>query len=144
VNAACYALSLPRWQRRAIVALGAGDLATGALLVLSPATVESLLFLAPSAPAASIYVRWIGVFVAAVGGSYLLPFRSHDPRARRERLRLALEWTAAARLAVAAFVGTAVLTAALPEGWCLVGIYDALAASGQLALLASWARRDGD
>lgn len=133
-----------RWQRRAIQALGAGDLATGVLLVISPATVETLLFLRPSPPEAAIFVRWIGVFVAVVGAAYLLPFRIRDAAARRERLRFVLEWTAWARLAVATFVGAAVLAAALPEGWCLVGSYDALAASGQLALLAAWARRDAD
>lgn len=136
------ASSPTRWQRRAIQALGAGDLATGVLLVISPATVEALLFLRPSPPAAAVYVRWIGVFVAAVGAAYLLPFRIRDEAARRERLRFVLEWTAWARLAVATFVGSAVLAAALPDGWCLVGSYDALAASGQLALLAAWARHD--
>jgi len=144
VNAVSDGLSLPRWQRGAIVALGAGDLATGVLLVLSPATVESLLGLAPSPPAASVFLRWVGLFVAAVGAAYLAPFRIAAAASRRERLRFALAWTAWTRLAVAAFVGAAVLAAALPDGWCLVGSYDALAASGQLALLASWARRDGD
>lgn len=142
MSAARAAASPPLWQRRAIQALGAGDLATGVLLVISPATVETLLFLRPSPAAAAIFVRWVGVFVAAVGAAYLLPFRVREESARRERLRFVLEWTAWARLAVATFVGAAVLTAALPDGWCLVGSYDALAASGQLALLASWARRD--
>lgn len=134
--------SPPRWQRLAIQALGVGDLATGALLAASPQRVEALLGLASSDPAADVFVRWLGVFVAAVGAAYLLPWRVADGAARRERVRGALEWTALARLAVAAFVGVSVMAAALPEGWCFVGVYDALAASGQLALLASWARRD--
>lgn len=130
----------PRWQLAALIALGAGDLVTGALLVAAPTFAFAQLGFAPVAPAATIFVRWIGVFVAALGAAYLLPFRVVDKRERDERLRAALEWTALARLAVAAFVAFAVLTAALPEGWCFVGSYDALAATAQLALLASWAR----
>lgn len=133
---------LARWEAIVIVLLGAGDLVTGVLLVASPTFVESLLFLAPSDPEAATFVRWIGVFVGSIGAAYLLPWRTRDLIARRERLRFVLEWAAWARLAVAAFVGVNVLAAALPEGWCLVGAYDALAASGQLALLAVWTKRD--
>jgi hypothetical protein len=134
------AASPPRWQLAALVALGAGDLVTGVALVAAPAFVLGLLGFAPVTPAATIFVRWIGVFVAAIGGAYLLPFRVGDKRERHERLRAALEWTALVRLAVAAFVAIAVLTAALPERWCFVGGYDAFAATAQLALLAAWAR----
>ena len=133
----------PRWQQMAVVALGAGDLLTGALLVASPATVERLLGIAPSPPEAAIFMRWIGLFVAVVGAAYLLPFRWPAGAARLERLRATLEWTAIVRLAVAAFVGAGVLSAALPETWCFVGSYDALAATGQLALLAAWSAHRG-
>jgi len=132
--------SPPSWQFAVVIALGAGDLVTGALLVVAPAVVFRLLGFAPAPDEATIFVRWIGVFVAAIGGAYLLPFRLAAGRERQERLRATLEWTALARLAVATFVAAGVLAVALPEGWCFVGSYDALAASAQLALLAAWGR----
>jgi hypothetical protein len=114
---------------------GFGDAATGLLLALRPALPLALLGL-PAPPAgAGIYLRWIGVFVAAVGAAYLYPWLVPGRGERRGRLRAALELTAGARLAVAGFLGAAVLGAALGEGWLLVGFYDAVVGLAQLAFL---------
>lgn len=135
---------LAPWVRVAVFAIGAGDAATGLALVAAPEWTGSHLGLPPVADEARIFLRWIGVFVLAIGLAYFHPWRTATERARRERLRSVLEWTAGARLLVAGFIASSVATGALAEGWCFVGAYDALVASGQLLLLARGAIPDAD
>ncbi len=116
--------------------IGAGELATGAHLLASPATVEAGLGLAPSPAAATIFLRWIGVFVSAVGLAYLAPWLASRADERALRLRFALETTAAVRLFVAFFVVSAVAAGGLAAGWIGVGAYDGLLGIGQILLLA--------
>jgi hypothetical protein len=137
------AIDLRAGQVALVLALGLGDLGTGALLVAWPRGVERLLGIAPGPQEAAIWLRWIGLFVAAVGAALLVPLAATHAPARRERLCFALGGTAAVRLAVATFVAISVLSDALPHAWCRVGVYDAVAASAQVALLAAWRRASG-
>jgi hypothetical protein len=113
---------------------GLGDAATGVLLVAVPALVLRLLGISGDL-AADPLLRFVGVFVACVGIAYLYPWVLRGPL-RGYRLRTAIEITAGARLAVAAFLAAAVLRATLDAAWIPVGGYDALVAAAQLALLA--------
>lgn len=137
MNATAADLGLRRWQLGSILVLGLGDLATGVLLVIGPGLVERLLSIPSGEASNAVWLRWIGVFVASIGLAYLWPLRGEGAR-RRLRLRFALEWTAGARLAVAASVAVSVISGDLDQQWCLVGAYDALAAIAQLALLGAW------
>lgn len=113
---------------------GGGDLATGLALVLRPAWIAGLLGVSV-APQALLFLRWIGVFVACVGAAYLYPWLWPEGPSRWGRLRVALEVTAGARVAVAGFVASAVVAAALSEPWLLVAGFDALVAIAQMFLL---------
>jgi hypothetical protein len=124
------------------ITLGLGDVATGVSLLIGPRWVPSILGIAAPPEGADVFLRWIGIFVAAVGSAYLDPWRTPAGALRRARLRAVLQWTAGVRLAVAGFVALAVLGGALPDGWCLVGAYDAVAATLQLTLVAVGALGD--
>lgn len=133
-------------QRRVALllgAVGAGELATGAALLIAPGWVCRALGASPVAEA-WIWLRWIGIFVAAVGALYLFPLFGGSAL-RGLRFRFALEATSLVRLLVAAFVAISILTDALETGWALVGVYDAAVGVGQLALLVrgvfSWENR---
>lgn len=122
---------------RAFAALiGAGEAAAGLVLLARPSWMVQALHLAPPPPEAAIFLRWIGVFVLATGLAYLLPWTRPAGEERDLRLRVALEWTSAARLLVASFVAVADLAGELPLGWCAVGAYDGVVACVQLAWLA--------
>lgn len=135
MNRAVAALS--KAQRRTLaflLAIGLGEVATGSCLVISPRLVSQMLGVSTSSES-SIWLRWIGVFVAAVGALYLLPLAGSS-RFLRPRVRFGLEATSTVRVLVASFVAVSILTDALPTGWALVGVYDAAVAVGQFALLA--------
>ena len=115
--------------------VGAGEAMSGLALVAHPRWALGVLGLTPP-PQASVFLRWIGIFVLATGLAYLLPWtRPAGPR-RDVRLRAAIEWTSVARLLVASFVAFADLAGELPAGWCAVGAYDGVVACVQLAWLA--------
>jgi hypothetical protein len=111
---------------------GGGDAATGLLLLAAPRLVLRLL--GATAPGEGlILLRFVGVFVGSVGLAYLYPWLLRD---RDSRVRTAIEITAGVRLAVALFVGFAVMTGQLDLPWTTVGAYDALVAVAQIGLLA--------
>lgn len=113
---------------------GGGDAATGLLLLAAPRLVLRLLGAAD--PGGDlILLRFVGVFVGCVGLAYLSPWLSRGRR-RERRLVSAGEMTAGVRLAVALFLGFAVMTGRLDLPWATVGAYDALVASAQIGLLA--------
>jgi hypothetical protein len=114
---------------------GAVELGTGSLLVAAPELALRLLRI-PGPPAEPVWLRFVGVFVAAVGVLYLLA-RLGAPARRAGRLVAALESTAVVRAMVAAFLGACVAVRALPPGWLLVAGFDAALATAQLA----WTRR---
>jgi hypothetical protein len=110
---------------------GGGDAATGLLLLMAPGLVLRLLGI--TAPGDDlILLRFVGVFVGSVGLAYLYPWLLRG----ESRLRTAIEITAGVRLAVALFLGFAVMAGQLDLPWATVGVYDALVATAQIGLLA--------
>ena len=111
---------------------GGGDAATGLLLLAAPGFVLRLL--GTTIPGDGlVLLRFVGVFVGSVGLAYLYPWLLRDGGFR---VRTAIEITAGVRLAVALFLGCAVLTGRLDLPWATVGAYDALVAAAQIGLLA--------
>lgn len=115
------------------LALGAGllDLGSGLALVFVPGLMLKLMGAAPLAPEPAIYLRWVGAFVAAVGGCYLWPLW------RREvvLLRHALELTILFRLAAGLYSAWAIATGALPLAWVSVPLTDFTLAATQTWLV---------
>lgn len=111
---------------------GGGDALTGLLLLAAPRLVLRLLGIA--APGGDlIFLRFVGVFVGSVGCVYLYPWLSQE---RGSRVATTLEITAGIRLAVALFLGFAVMWSRLDLPWATVGAYDALVAIAQMGLMA--------
>jgi hypothetical protein len=113
---------------------GGGDAVTGLLLVAAPRLVLRLLGAAEPGEDL-ILLRFVGVFVGCVGLAYLYPWLYRGLR-RDHRLVAVAELTAGIRLAVALFLGFALMTGRLDLPWATVGAYDALVASAQIGLLA--------
>jgi hypothetical protein len=124
-----------RWLRfTRLLALGAGlmDTLTGLGLVAAPAlTLRCMLAPVPGTEAL-FYVRFVGVFVGAVGASYLLALVRGNGNTLRQVLRFTLVFRAAAGL----FTGSAVLAGALAPAWLAVTFTDLL-----LVGLQSWLLR---
>ena len=123
-----------RGPRLFCLVAGGGDAMTGLLLLAAPRLVLRLL--GADVPGDSggdlVLLRFVGVFVGSVGLAYLYPWLLRG----ESRLRTAVEITAGVRLAVALFLGFAVLTGQLDLPWATVGAYDALVATAQIGLLA--------
>jgi hypothetical protein len=118
--------------------VGAMDLVTGLLLIGATESTLRLMGIAVT-PAEPIYLRFVGVFVAATGSLYLLPFVSRSLPARRLRERATLEATALVRACVAAFVTISIASGALEPAWVSVALADGALALAQLLVL----RRSG-
>ncbi len=119
---------------------GGCDLATGLGLIAAPERVLAWMGIVAVPGAASVYLRFIGTFVAGVGASYLLPLlldslRAGATAARPGRLPAVIEVTALVRTGVALFVTVAVVTGALAAAWLSVAGTDAALAALQLWLL---------
>jgi len=124
---------LARW-----LALGAGALdgALGGSLLVEPAcTLKALGIRVPGAEAL-LFVRFVGVFVAAVGASYLWAWWRPV-----ERLRVVLGATILFRVATGSYTGVAVLLGALPRAWAQVTLADSALIAAQAWLLAKGAGR---
>lgn len=120
---------------------GGCDLATGVVLVAAPSLVLPLLGTPLSAgAAATVYVRYVGAFVAAVGAAYLYPFllarRLPSAGALTRRLPTVVEVTALVRTAVALFVAGAVAAGELGPLWLAVTAVDGGVAALQVRMLA--------
>ena len=113
---------------------GAGDTLTGLLLLVAPGRTLSWMFI-PAPAAEPIFLRYIGLFVAAVGLVYLYPWLWRAAPQRRARLAPVLEITALMRAAVALFLAVAVATGALPLPWVSILVFDATLAAVQLFML---------
>lgn len=94
---------------------GLCDATTGLLLIAVPGELAARLGLEPK-PAQPDYLAFSGVFVLTVGLSYLYPFALAAVR-REARLAAALETTALARFAVAAFLTAAIAAGRFGTGW---------------------------
>lgn len=115
------------------IAVGAMDACTGMLLICTPSRVLELLQIAPVGNECMLFLRWIGVFVAGVGLSYLF---SLGRRGQGESIWYA---TALIRILVAVFLTTSILTGEMPTPWLTVAVTDALVAVVQIAVIwAGW------
>lgn len=114
------------------IAVGAMDASTGLLLLAFPERVLAMLGIDAAGLGPTILLRWIGVFVAAVGLSYGLALKGD-----REGETV---WcfTTGVRALVAAFVTSSILLGALEPAWWGVAATDAVVAVVQGAGL--WRR----
>ena len=109
---------------------GLMDTATGILLVMAPAWTLALMSVPAPGLEALPFVSWLGVFVAAVGSSYLLALWP------RSGVALAGAWriTTWFRLLVAAFLGWKIAAGELAGEWWPVAVTDGMLAAGQWLL----------
>ncbi len=124
------------WAPRFCLAAGAGDSATGALLLLSPSVTLGCLGIV-DVTSHAVYLRFIGVFVGGVGLAYLAPWILPRWRGDQARLMAVIELTAFLRLAVALFIGVTCAVGALASPWLTVSAFDAGVALAQLGLRAN-------
>jgi len=112
--------------------VGAMDLATGLGLMAMPAfTLAQMGATVPGAEALG-YVRFSGVFVGAVGASYLVALA----RGGVARLRGALEFTLIARAGAGGFSAVAVAAGWFDRAWLIVAATDLTCAAVQAWILA--------
>ena len=115
------------------VAVGSMDAVTGLWLLAGPAGALDLLGIAPPEQDALVFLRWIGVFVLAVGLSYGLAL------GKRGWGEATWMFTSLVRLLVAVFLTIQILGEAMPKPWALVALADAAVAVVQIAILrAGW------
>lgn len=123
-------------RQRMIVILsvlaGGGDLTTGFLLVFAPGT--ALTWMQVPAINETVFLQFVGCFVAAVGISYLVGLAS-SAKVGFFRLRVVWELTAIFRLMAATFVGAEVVLRNLPWQWLSVTLVDLLWCAIQVAIL---------
>ena len=117
---------------------GALDLLTGLALVAAPAFTLGVMGAPAPGGEALLFVRFVGVFVAAVGASYLWAAWF----AKTVAFRLALQLTLFFRAGAGVFASVAVATTALPMAWIAVAITDLLCVAIQVWLLTTGVGRD--
>lgn len=111
--------------------VGAMDTATGVALIAAPAfTLTQMGAQVPGAEALA-FVRFVGVFVGAVGASYLFALALGGVA----RLRTVLEVTAVVRVAAGLFTGVAVATGYFDPAWLAVTGTDLTCAAVQVWIL---------
>jgi len=121
---------LERLARGLAGVAGTIDTATGVGLVVVPGLMLRLMGIHPMGPEAETFLRFTGVFVGWVGGSYLWALG----RGRRE-LRVIFALTAWGRFAAGTFCLWAILTGRLAPAWCSVPVTDFILATLQAWLL---------
>jgi hypothetical protein len=125
---------LPGWTRWLALAAGAMDTATGAGLVLLPAWTLQRMGIAPPGAEALGFVRFVGVFVGAVGLSYLVAWgRGHD-----RALRTVFDFTRLFRVGAGVFTGVMVFAADWPLAWLAVTFADLALVVVQSVVLAKY------
>ena len=130
--------STPRWLPIYCRLAGSADAATGLMLMTMPSL--TLRVMGAGQPVDPIWVRWVGVFVFAVGVAYWLPeLRARHLQACRRIA--ALEFTTLVRLAVAAFVAWALVDGRLEPAFASVLATDLSLGVTQLAMLRALHRK---
>ena len=130
----------PTLKRARLLALlaGAMDFGTGLGMVFLPTLTLSLMLVPVPEGAALLYARFVGVFVAAVGFSYLWALLG----GRTERLREVLRFTIPFRVGAGSFCLVAVATGSLAPMWLSVTVADyALVALQTWLLRGDWEGR---
>ncbi|AOS46392.1 hypothetical protein Verru16b_03498 [Lacunisphaera limnophila] len=123
---------LPPWSRWLALGAGAMDAATGAGLLLLPGWTLERMGITPPGAEALGFVRFVGVFVGAVGLSYLIAWRRGQERA----LRAVFDFTRVFRLGAGTFTGVMVFGADWPPAWLAVTFADLGLVVVQSVLLA--------
>jgi len=115
------------------LALGAGamDFCTGLGLIFVPKTVVALMGVALPGAETVVWVRWVGAFVWAVGGSYLLALALGGVA----RLRMVLEFTILFRFAAGVVSAVAIIMGWLSPAWASVPVADLALVGAQAWLL---------
>jgi hypothetical protein len=132
------AATTTRLARHLLLVVGAGDVGAGLALACVPAAALGLAGLTEPDAEATVYLRWVGIFAAAVGGLYLRG--ALGPAAR---LREVLGATLIFRSVVGAYATFAVLRGWLAPVWSGVAIANLGLVAAQLVFLAKGAGRDG-
>lgn len=124
-------------KERAVILIsmiaGGGDLAIGVMLICAP--VQTLALMGVSAVRETVWMQYIGVFVACVGFTYIAGLLSWWRSGSQMRLRIVWELTVLFRGAIGAFVGINVLRGRLHPGWLAVVATDWFWAGLQTILL---------
>ncbi len=115
------------------LALGAGalDLSTGLGLVFWPSLTYALMRVPVPTGEALVYGRFVGVFVGAVGLSYLLAWRT----GRVEELRAQFRFTLPFRMGAGTFCAAAVVVGWMTPMWLSVVVTDYALVGAQIWLL---------
>jgi len=125
------------WVRLYAGLVGAMDFATGLALVAAPALTLGLMGANVPGGEALALVRLVGVFVGAVGSSYLVALRGTPAT-----LRAVLGFTLLVRASVGTFTGVAVAVGMFDHGWLMVTATDLGCAAVQALIL--WRGVDAD
>lgn len=110
----------PNWVSWAAALAGAMDAGTGVGLCVVPAGTLGLMGIAAPGAQALEYVRFVGVFVASVGCTYLLA----SLRRRPAHLRTMLDFTRLFRLAAGGFTAVMVFSHGWAPEWLVVSCTD--------------------
>lgn len=122
-----------QWLRFASLAVGAMDASTGLMLIVAPTLTLKLMQVPAVSPESSVFLSWMGVFIASIGLSYGLVLKG------TREAEVVWMFTAIVRLSVACFVTTKIIMGDLPSAWILVAATDGIVAMGQwLGLRAGW------
>jgi hypothetical protein len=126
-------MSRLKWLRFASLAVGAMDASTGLMLIFAPALTLRLMQVPAVTPESSVFLSWMGVFIASIGLSYGLVLKG------TREAEAVWSFTAIVRLSVACFVTSRIIMGDLPMAWVLVAMTDGIIAMGQwLVLRAGW------
>lgn len=126
--------NLPGWSRWLAFAAGAMDTATGAGLLVLPAWTLRQMGVTPPGAEALEFVRFVGVFVGAVGLSYVVA----GVRGEDCSLRAVFDFTRIFRCGAGAFTGVMVLAGDWSPAWLAVTVADLGLVVGQSLLLAKY------
>lgn len=129
---------MPRWVRIYAALVGAMDFSTGLALIAAPALTLRLMGADVPGGEALGLVRLVGVFVGAVGASYLVALRGSSAA-----LRAVLGFTLLVRASVGTFAGIAVAIGLFDRGWLMVAVTDLACAAVQAWVLWRGERSDG-
>lgn len=126
--------------RRFALGVGLLDLASGLGFLAQPALMLRLMGVT-QVFGDLVYLRFVGVFVAAVGAVYLWAWRRSLVSGDEALLRATLELTIIFRFATGTFAAWAVLRGWLIPAWSLVTLADYAIIAAQLWLLRRGAVR---
>ena len=123
---------MKRWLLLYQITAGSSDAATGILLMVAPALTLELMHVTVL-PAPIVFMRYIGIFVAAVGASYLWTIARY-PLSRRFALAWSSQWqvTALIRLSIALFLLVESVFSDMEHAWLLIAAFDGLLAGVQI------------